>query len=161
MSRGHAYDIRIGEFMSSATPKSTRRLTIGVGLGLVAAVAGVWLFYPGSAQAAEIGGEPVTSGSVVVGENTNVTVSDVRTPGTVSPLTTKNIGGGTWNYGSGLSFPHPKTCWSNYIHNSKYHSSTAIIANSNVKVYANAGSWSNASTWAGAAWTCNAYWATY
>ena len=104
---------------------------------------------------------PLDSGSAIAPTDSSITL-DERAPRTgVAPLTVVNIGGGTWNYGSAIGIWPPKTCWSNYIHNSKYHSSTAIIANSNVKVYANAGSWSNASTWAGAAYTCYAYWATY
>lgn len=72
-----------------------------------------------------------------------------------------NVGGGTWQYGSYLGTYNPKTCYSYYVHNQKYHSSTVIIANGNDKQYGNATYWSNASAWAGAAYTCYVYYSTY
>ncbi|WP_051838379.1 lactococcin 972 family bacteriocin [Streptomyces sp. NRRL WC-3742] len=79
---------------------------------------------------------------------------------TPSLASTVNVGGGTWNYGTEPNGGF-KGCYSQYTHPSKYHSSTAIIASSNDKGYANAGSWSYAYATAGWAYTCNVYWGTY
>ncbi|HZK05270.1 MAG TPA: lactococcin 972 family bacteriocin [Actinomycetaceae bacterium] len=103
----------------------------------------------------------MASGGAISPDDTDVTVSDIVPEGTITPFTVQNVGGGTWNYGSYLNIWPPKTCYSNYVHNTRYRSSTAIISASDVKQYANAGNWSNASTWAGAAYTCYTYWATY
>lgn len=72
----------------------------------------------------------------------------------VAPLTVKNVGGGTWNYGH--SGQH---CWSHYVHNTKKHSATAIMGSQNKKVFANATVWANADIYGSG--TCYAYWATY
>lgn len=77
-----------------------------------------------------------------------------------SLATTTNVGGGTWNYGTERNDGF-KGCYSQYTHPSKYHSSTAIIASSNNKAYANAGNWSYAYSTAGWAYTCHVYWGTY
>jgi hypothetical protein len=79
----------------------------------------------------------------------------------VTPMTTVNVGGGTWSYGTGLASNGLKACYSNYVHPSAYHSSTAVIGAANVKNYANAGSWSNSYATNGWAYTCYTYWATY
>ena len=71
---------------------------------------------------------------------------------------TATVGGGTWSYGSYLQIWPPKTCYSDYKHNSAYHSSTAMISRAYDTDYANAGYWSRASSWAGAAYTCYTYW---
>lgn len=81
-------------------------------------------------------------------------------PGTVTPMTTVSAGGGTWNYGSGISGVY-KSCWSDYVHPTKYHSATAVIGSSTSKYYNNAGSWADAYATAGLSYTCNVYWATY
>lgn len=104
--------------------------------------------------------EPSDGGSAVAPDNSQVTVGGAS-GSSVAVLSTVSAGGGTWQYGSYISTWPPKTCYSNYVHNSRYHSSTAVIGASNTKSYANAGYWSNASTWAGAGHTCNAYWNTY
>lgn len=86
------------------------------------------------------------------------------TPGRVTPRAVQNVGGGTWSYGTttiASSGGTRKQCYSNYVHNSKRHSSTAILADVQEKTYANAGSWSNASVVAGSKNTCYAYWNTY
>jgi lactococcin 972 family bacteriocin len=80
---------------------------------------------------------------------------------TVTPMTVVNVGGGTWSYGTYVDGGGWKHCYSQYVHNTKYHSATAIIANGNNKVYANAGYWANADAKAGLAYTCYAYWSTY
>jgi lactococcin 972 family bacteriocin len=72
-----------------------------------------------------------------------------------------NVGGGTWNYGTSYSFPVNKNVWSHYVHNSKYHSATAIGGSNNVKVFANSTFWANADTVCGAAESAAEYWATY
>ncbi len=72
-----------------------------------------------------------------------------------------NVGGGTWNYGTSYVFPVNKNIWSHYVHNSKYHSATAIGGSNNVKVFANATLWANADTQSGAAESSATYWATY
>jgi len=70
--------------------------------------------------------------------------------------TVEDVGGGTWNYGTSISGDN-KTVWSNYVHPTNYHSSTAIIASKNVKRYANAGHWSNASATAAKKYTGYTY----
>ncbi|WP_079063509.1 lactococcin 972 family bacteriocin [Streptacidiphilus griseoplanus] len=54
-----------------------------------------------------------------------------------------------------------KGCYSDYIHNTKYHSATAVIANGADKQYNTTGYWADAYAVAGWAYTCNAYWSTY
>lgn len=103
----------------------------------------------------------IDSGQAIAPDNSNITVGEEANTGAdITPLAVKSVGGGTWNYGSRLGLVPPKTCWSNYKHNTKYHSSTAILASSNVTGYANARSWSYAKTGAGAAYTCYTYWNT-
>jgi lactococcin 972 family bacteriocin len=72
-----------------------------------------------------------------------------------------NVGGGTWNYGHELEGLWGKHDWSNYVHPTLYHSSTAICASQNVKHYAVAGTWTDVSIhcnwWDSDAW----YWNTY
>jgi len=68
----------------------------------------------------------------------------------------KNVGGGTWCYGSGASGIW-KGCYSNYVHPTNYHSSTASIAGNVDKRYNSAGNWSQAFAEAGWAYTCYTY----
>lgn len=82
---------------------------------------------------------------------------------TIAPAlaTIVNVGGGTWNYGSELTFPAGKHVWSHYVHPTLYHSGTAICSSQNNKVYANAGTWANADAYCNA-WDSSAtYWNTY
>lgn len=79
---------------------------------------------------------------------------------TAAFATVANVGGGTWNYGTSTS-GSTKSTWSNYVHNTKKHSSTAIIADKNVKVTKEKTVWSNASASANKSYTGYAYWATY
>ncbi|MGW5052657.1 lactococcin 972 family bacteriocin [Actinokineospora sp. NPDC004072] len=71
-------------------------------------------------------------------------------------LACENAGGGTWCHGTqpngGL-----KECYSNYIHNSNFHSATAVLAGGTDKRYANAGYWASAAVTAGWAYTCYTY----
>ena len=111
--------------------------------------------------AAVLGGGALTAGAAFAAPSNSASAthgSAVTPNGVVQPQTVKNVGGGTWNYGSYLGVTHPKTCYSDYEHNTNYHSSTAIISASQDKEYASATYWSNASTWAGAAYTCYTYW---
>ncbi|MEV7035684.1 lactococcin 972 family bacteriocin [Streptomyces sp. NPDC093272] len=78
----------------------------------------------------------------------------------VKPKTVENVGGGTWSYGTTVSGTS-KTCYSNYIHQTKQHSATAKMSSYNKKVTEDAGIWANAKVGAGPGSTCYAYWATY
>lgn len=72
-----------------------------------------------------------------------------------------NVGGGTWNYGTSYNFPVGKHVWSHYVHNTKYHSATAVCASQNQKIFANATFWANADVDCGAWDSAAEYWATY
>ncbi|MFF4653581.1 lactococcin 972 family bacteriocin [Streptomyces sp. NPDC001380] len=102
-------------------------------------------------------GHPKAWGMVTLKINSS---SKTATSNTVTPSTVVNTGGGTWSYGTVADGIY-KGCYSDYIHNTKYHSATAVIANSTDKTYANAGYWADAYAVAGWAYTCNAYWSTY
>ncbi|MCF2528335.1 lactococcin 972 family bacteriocin [Yinghuangia soli] len=79
----------------------------------------------------------------------------------MAPRIVEDVGGGTWNHGTASADSLNKSCYSNYVHPKKDHSSTAIMASGNDKGYAKPGAWSKASVTAGAAHTCYAYWAVY
>ncbi|WP_405880675.1 lactococcin 972 family bacteriocin [Streptomyces sp. NBC_01136] len=79
----------------------------------------------------------------------------------MTPKTVVSAGGGTWSYGTVADSSGLKGCYSDYLHNSKYHSATAIIANGTDKEYANSGYWADAYAYAGWAYTCHVYWSTY
>ncbi|MEV4861271.1 lactococcin 972 family bacteriocin [Streptomyces ossamyceticus] len=96
-------------------------------------------------------GEPKEWGMVAI---------DLRDVSLVKPLTIKTVGGGTWSYGTQVNGSQ-KRCYSNYDHQTKYHSSTVILASSTRKDYAEAGDTSNASLTNGSSHTCYAYWGTY
>lgn len=74
--------------------------------------------------------------------------------------TVVNVGGGTWNYGTSVT-GSSKYVWSNYVHPTKYQSSTAIIGSKNVKKFANATVWSNANATDSSSYTGYTYWSTY
>ncbi|MGW5676038.1 lactococcin 972 family bacteriocin [Streptomyces sp. NPDC003860] len=76
----------------------------------------------------------------------------------VTPMTVKEVGGGTWSYGTAVTSSGYKRCYSNYIHPTVRHSATAVLASGTDKTWANAGVWANASVVAGHAYTCYAYW---
>ncbi|MBO1416238.1 lactococcin 972 family bacteriocin [Streptomyces sp. FH025] len=82
----------------------------------------------------------------------------VQQAGSANLSNVVNVGGGTWSYGTVADGSGLKGCYSNYLHNSKGHGATAILANSNDKVHASAGNWANAYAVAGWAYTCNTYW---
>ncbi|MFE4966325.1 lactococcin 972 family bacteriocin [Streptomyces sp. NPDC056660] len=75
----------------------------------------------------------------------------------VTPATTKDVGGGTWTYGTELT-TEGKLCYSYYFHGSKNHTATAQIANAKQKVANSAGYSAKARAVAGSAYTCYAYW---
>lgn len=75
----------------------------------------------------------------------------------MAPTTTKDVGGGSWTYGTEV-VTGGKRCYSYYFHGSKLHNATAKIANGSLKVGADAGKTAKASRTAGAAYTCYAYW---
>lgn len=75
--------------------------------------------------------------------------------------TVVNVGGGTWNYGTAYVFPTSKRVWSNYVHNSKYHSATSIIGSTQQKRFAPATQWANTSLTGPATAGTATYWATY
>ncbi|WP_078870837.1 lactococcin 972 family bacteriocin [Streptomyces caatingaensis] len=74
-----------------------------------------------------------------------------------APMASKNVGGGTWEYGTELT-PGGKRCYSYYYHGSKLHNATVEIGGGSLKVGAKAGETARASKTAGAAYTCHAYW---
>ncbi len=80
---------------------------------------------------------------------------------TPAPYTIVNVGGGTWNYGTENCGVNCKHVWSHYVHNSLYHSATAICASQNVKKFANATFWANADVNCGWFDSAAEYWATY
>ncbi|WP_257573429.1 lactococcin 972 family bacteriocin [Streptomyces sp. JJ66] len=81
--------------------------------------------------------------------------------GAMTPLATKKVGGGTWNYGTRAAGLDGSTCYSNYIHPSKKHTATVIKAGYTYKDYANPDVWAKAKITAGAAYTCYTYWGVY
>jgi lactococcin 972 family bacteriocin len=95
-------------------------------------------------------------GSAVAPDDDEVTIDESG----ISTLSTKKVGGGTWSYGTSADGVY-KRCYSNYKHNSKHHSSAAVIAGKSVTRYADAGLWSRAHATAGWAYTCHTYWNTY
>jgi|GEM_PF-1921487 len=79
----------------------------------------------GQALAAEESDE--TSGSVDltnVTEETSAISNDM-----VTPFSSVNVGGGTWDYGTSLALPLNKKVWSNFNHPSKKHSASCSIGN--------------------------------
>ncbi|WP_237534907.1 MULTISPECIES: lactococcin 972 family bacteriocin [unclassified Streptomyces] len=105
-----------------------------------------------AAEAPEFLGEPKEWGMVAINMDDSSQV--------VQPLKIVNKGGGTWSYGTIVNGSQ-KRCYSNYQHQTKYHSSTVILGSNTRKVFANAGDTSNASLTNGSSFTCHAYWATY
>ena len=82
----------------------------------------------------------------------------VKTP---APYTIVNVGGGTWNYGTENCGVNCKHDWSYYVHNSLYHSATAICGTDTKKVFANPTLWAYANTYCGWFDSTASYWATY
>jgi len=74
--------------------------------------------------------------------------------------TVVNVGGGTWNYGTSVT-GSSKYVWSNYVHPTKYHSSTAIIGPQNVKKFADKTKWTYANATDKSSYTGYTYWSTY
>lgn len=105
---------------------------------------------------------PVAGDSAIAPENRNVTISDAQ-PGGIQPRGGKvtSAGGGTWSYGTEVVSAGNKRCYSNYVHPSVYHSSTAVIGSKSNKQFADPAVWSNASAVNALAQTCRTYWNTY
>ena len=52
------------------------------------------------------------------------------------PMAVANVGGGTWSYGRrATTFPKDR-CYSNYVHNSTYHSATTYFGDGSDKNFA-------------------------
>lgn len=144
--------------------------TSRIGRTIVLVGAAVSLTLAATAGVAVAGGSdaPVAKdgGSAVVTERGTTTISDVTKPkpGTVTTLgTTKKVGGGTWTYGRiAAAFPNDK-CYSNYVHNSVYHSATTIFGDGNSKKFADPALYANSSVTKNGLITfgCHSYWNTY
>lgn len=78
----------------------------------------------------------------------------------ISPDTSVDVGGGTWNYGSSYSFPFSKKCWSNYFHPTLLHSGTAIIGSTNITQFGAPEEWADATAYGPLNEECQAYWDT-
>lgn len=142
---------------------------IGRTITLVGAAVSLTLAATAGVAVAGGSGAPVAKdgGSAVVTERGTTTISDVTkpTPGTVTPraVTTKQAGGGTWTYGRrAAAFPND-ICFSNYVHNSVYHSATTIFGDGNSKKFADPSLYANSSLTKNGFFTggCQTYWNTY
>jgi len=98
----------------------------------------------GTAFAASSAPPPATSGSATLAG--------------ISPNTSKDVGGGTWNYGSSYSFPFSMKCWSNYFHPTDFHSATAIIGSNNQTSFGAPDQWADATVYGSLTGTCQTYW---
>jgi lactococcin 972 family bacteriocin len=114
-----------------------------------------------AAHASDEPGAPSARGAVVIPDNTETTIGEGGAGAGLSPYEVVEVGGGTWNYGSQITVVPPKTCWSNYKHNTKYHSSTTIMGDVNSTGYASARLWSESRVTGGLSYSCSAYWNTY
>lgn len=142
---------------------------IGRTIALIGAAASLTLAATAGAAVAGGSGEPVAKdgGSAVVTERGTTTISDVVTkpkPGVATPLasTTTKVGGGTWTYGRVYAGDWNDKCFSNYVHNSAYHSATTIFADKNSKKFADPSLYANTSViknWSTGG--CQSYWNTY
>ena len=76
----------------------------------------------------------------------------------VTPFTISNVGGGTWDYGTYLTFYGAKAVYSDYVNNHYKHSATAVIGATHSTIVAAATKWANA-TVTGYPWSSDAvYW---
>jgi lactococcin 972 family bacteriocin len=74
--------------------------------------------------------------------------------------TVVNVGGGTWNYGVNYNWTN-KAVYSQYVHNTSYHSATSICGSAVDKKFANARYWAYSGASCGLFDSTAAYWATY
>lgn len=119
-------------------------------LGLTATVATCTLATSGAAFAASARHKPVSSLAHSFG--------GVALPGSKPIDPTVNVGGGTWDYGTGFTWYGGKYVWSDYFNPHYYHDSTAIIGSDIVPGVGNPGEWSFAKAY-GLPWqTGYAYW---
>lgn len=96
-----------------------------------------------------------------VGHITIVGTKVLTSSATVAPLTVKEVGGGTWDYGSSIRLNGKKACWSYYYHPSVLHGSTASMSDLSDAEVADAGGTSYAYVTKYTTATCYAYWRTY
>lgn len=135
--------------------KGLKLVLTGVALSMTAIAIPIFA-QASSAMAATSGNlKPIAGGEVVLSSSLSSLSNS-----SVTPLNTVNTGGGTWSYGTTYSIGG-KGVYSNYIHPTLYHSSTAIIGSQDNKSYATAGSWSYASAVGSYFDTGYAYWNTY
>ena len=76
--------------------------------------------------------------------------------GDVSTQACRTVSGGTWCTGTEY-LPPLKHCYSNYRHNTKYHSATSIMGPYATTRYAQAGNWAKTSIWDETLATCQTY----
>lgn len=101
-------------------------------------------------------GAPAMAASTKVPTSGSVKLTNAM----VTPFTTVDAGGGTWNYGTSVT-GNQKHVWSHYVHPDKYHSATAILGDQNSKIYNVAGQWANADVYGPKGDTGYAYYGTY
>ncbi|GGR81231.1 hypothetical protein GCM10010252_19690 [Streptomyces aureoverticillatus] len=123
--------------------------TLAIAAASAATAAGV-LAAPANAQEPQ---PPKELGSVSEWGMAKITIDAKSAQGTHQ----KDVGGGTWTYGYKLT-SGGKKCFSYYFHGSKYHSSTAKIADGKDVDVEQPGRTSKANLTAGAAYTCYTYW---
>jgi hypothetical protein len=101
-------------------------------------------------------GLPVISTVPAFAATPNTTPTHGLPSDQVTPFTTVNVGGGTWDYGaSGIFSRH---CWSYYVHPTHYNTATAIIGPYVTKKRASPGRWAYADSYGGFGQTCHSYW---
>lgn len=105
----------------------------------------------GLVLAATVGVVTLGGGSAAMADDGGVTLPD---SGTLPQGHIKNVGGGLWNYGT-----HATNGWSNYLHNSRCHGSSAVSgqhydADHGVRK----GNWAMAKVWRDGSATIKAFW---
>ncbi len=135
--------------------RTSRYAVAGAVLALLASGAGVSHADPVKSPA------PVTGGHAVAPENSKVVIGGDG--GGIGPQDAVYVGGGTWQKGSFLTgtWGLDKTCFSNYMHTVKWHSSTASIGGFTERTVAMPGRWSYATVY-GKRWQrCDTYWSSW
>lgn len=100
-------------------------------------------------------GQPTSGEAIFSGPNSTSLMSQGRT---TLGSSTKNVGGGTWSYGSSRALNGTKSCWSNYVHPTNTHSATSIIGSDQEKERKTPKLWAKTSTRGGWFETCHTYW---
>lgn len=76
-------------------------------------------------------------------------------------MTTQHVGGGMWTYGVEYDSLLTKRCVSNYFHNRKYHSTTAVMGAKRHTASGPPRTWATAEVTGGLlSGSCTAYWST-